>query len=112
MSVAFRVDKQLKSEGLPFRELLNCGGVAIPSNPDAVILDSKALDVRAQSLAKAATNRLAQAVHDASIHLGAVCFPVSSDMDDSGAADGANDPAEDEKSWSRDLAREIVDLLA
>lgn len=105
LSVAFRVDKQLKSQGLPFRELLNSAVVAVPSNPDATILESKA------ALAKAATNPLAQAVHDASIHLGAVCYPVASDVDDSGAADGANDPAEDGKSFG-DLARQIVDLLA
>lgn len=104
LSVAFRQDKQLKSEGLPFRELLNCGVVAIPSNPDAVILESKAVE--------SASDPLAQAVHDAAIHLGAVCYPLTSDMDDSGAADGANDPADDEKSWSRDLARQIIDLLA
>ena len=42
-------DKTKKS-GEPRRELLNLGIVAVPSNREAIILDSKALDVRAEEI--------------------------------------------------------------
>ena len=42
VSVAFMTHKTKKSDNEPFRELLNAGVVAIPSNRDAVILASKA----------------------------------------------------------------------
>lgn len=42
VSVAFMVDKTQKDAKAPFRELLNAGIVATPSNRDAVILASKA----------------------------------------------------------------------
>lgn len=42
VSVAFMCDKSLKDAKSPYRELLNAGIVAIPSNRDAVILASKA----------------------------------------------------------------------
>lgn len=49
VSVAFMTDKSKKS-GEQRRELLNAGIVAIPSNRDAVILDSKALDARVEEI--------------------------------------------------------------
>jgi hypothetical protein len=42
VSVAFMTDKTEKDSNAPFRELLNAGIVATPSNRDAVILASKA----------------------------------------------------------------------
>jgi hypothetical protein len=51
VSVAFMTDKSKKS-GEARRELLNAGIVAIGSNRDAKILDSKALDLRAEEIAK------------------------------------------------------------
>lgn len=42
VSVAFMIDKTQKDTTTPFRELLNAGIVATPSNRDAVILASKA----------------------------------------------------------------------
>lgn len=50
VSVAFLTDKNQK-DGSPRREILNAGVVACPSNRDAVILDSKALDKRSEELA-------------------------------------------------------------
>jgi hypothetical protein len=109
VSVAFMNDRKALKAGAPHRELLNAGIVAIPSNRDAVITHSKALDTRAAELVmdkvdlkdlptgfildgliksieeKAAPppsggnaptgndNALLQAIHDASVHLGAQC---------------------------------------
>jgi hypothetical protein len=138
VSVAFMTDKSKKA-GEPRRELLNLGIVAVPSNRGAVILDSKALDLRAEEIAaekrseaetepcaetyqsdteahteeaetKAPSGTgdgaaLTQAIHDASVHLGAMCYPLQPDEDPSGASDGANkslDPPE-EKSPELDL---------
>lgn len=44
VSVAFMTHKTKKSNNEPFREMLNAGLVAVPSNRDAVILASKAAD--------------------------------------------------------------------
>ncbi|QGJ95323.1 capsid maturation protease [Mycobacterium phage Buck] len=52
VSVAFMNDRGAMKDGTPHRELLNAGIVAIPSNRDAIILQSKALDLRAQELAQ------------------------------------------------------------
>lgn len=101
VSVAFMTDKSKKA-GEPRREILNAGIVAIPSNRDAQILDSKALDQRAVELAlvsdvKAALSpggggdaALTQAIHDASVHLGAICIQMVPDVDPTGTSDGAN----------------------
>jgi predicted metal-binding transcription factor (methanogenesis marker protein 9) len=144
VSVAFLTDKTKKS-GEPCRELLNAGIVAIPSNRDAVILDSKALDEKAVELLTEGTmtadearevvgldkakttgvtinvtprvdmeafakefsdgfkaamgagaaggdKALLQAIHDASVHMGAVCIApiVEAAEKPSPSADGAN----------------------
>lgn len=117
VSVAALTDNSKKS-GTQKRELLNAGVVAIPANPDAVILDSKAaggitvkvtpvLDTEALDAVvatiKAATpgggsdHALLQAIHDASVHMGANCADCMqcaaqaiSDADPTGASDGAN----------------------
>lgn len=81
VSVAFLTDKSKKS-GEPRRELLNVGIVAIPSNRDAVILNSKEAAVvqtgvdHLRSMVKAAGGdaALIQAIHDAACHLGADCI--------------------------------------
>jgi hypothetical protein len=102
-------DKSKKS-GEPRREMLNAGLVAVPSNRDAIIEDFKSVENEgevslAQALSeifvKASTGgnhasgmggdaALLQAAHDALYHLGAVCFPLVSDDDPTGADDGAN----------------------
>lgn len=108
VSVAFMNDKKALKEGKPHRELLNAGVVAIPSNRDAVILESKSMDmatfkaalaalfdsddaVTAVTKAAGGDAAMVQAVHDASTHLGAIC--ATPDLDESGAADGANKAA-------------------
>lgn len=81
VSVAFLTDKSKKS-GEPRRELLNVGIVAIPSNRDAVILNSKEASAvqtgvdHLRSMVKAAGGdaALIQAIHDAACHLGADCI--------------------------------------
>lgn len=98
VSVAFRNVKSLQKDGGPFRELLNGGFVNTPANTGAVILESKALDTRAEALAtKAALSAggggdaaLVQAAHDAMVHLGAVCIQMVPDEDPTGTSDGAN----------------------
>ncbi len=63
VSVAFRVDKTRKDGGIQ-RELLNAGFVAVPANPEAVVLSSK-------SVKAAMSNE--QSIHDAAVALGAMC---------------------------------------
>jgi len=65
VSVAFRVDKTRK-DAKPQRELLNAGFVAVPANPDAVVLSSK-------TAKKDAMMSHQQAIHDAAVSLGAMC---------------------------------------
>lgn len=64
VSVAFRVDKNRKDGGIQ-RELLNAGFVAVPANPEAVVLSSKA--------AKPDMVSHQQSIHDAAVALGAMC---------------------------------------
>lgn len=100
VSVAFMTDKSKKS-GEARRELLNAGIVAIPSNRDAVILASKAADLvngvlRSESKASIPGGgdlALTQAIHDASVHLGADCSCTQclyGSEDPTGASEGAN----------------------
>lgn len=118
VSVAALTDNSKKS-GTQKRELLNAGVVAIPANPDAKILDAKSetggitvkvtpvLDTEALDLVlatiKAATpgggsdHALLQAIHDASVHMGANCAEcmqcAANEMAQdqaTGASDGAN----------------------
>ncbi|MDG3012382.1 hypothetical protein G4X40_19770 [Rhodococcus sp. D2-41] len=95
VSVAFMNDRT-KKDGVPRRELLNAGVVAIPSNREAVILESKAAaEVLAKAGARNSANdsKMIQAIHDAAGHLGAQC---ATDADaDTGEDDGANKAFED-----------------
>ncbi len=65
VSVAFRVDKTQK-DAKPQRELLNAGFVAVPANPDAVVLSSK-------TVKKDVMMSHQQAIHDSAVMLGAMC---------------------------------------
>ncbi|GLP75683.1 hypothetical protein TUM20983_27930 [Mycobacterium antarcticum] len=113
VSVAALVDRSQKT---PRRELLNVGIVAIPANPHAVIMDAKAFGsavtdvlngVSVAAVIKAAGGdavAMVNAIHDASVHLGAECLKSydpdeldddgegvgNDDYDDSGDEDGAN----------------------
>jgi hypothetical protein len=112
VSVAALVDRSKKS-GVPKRELLNVGIVAIPSNRNALIFDAKSftdeaevksveeaakdflLAVKAGTAAGNADGAMIQAIHDAAGHLGAACIVVEVPVDDgdedpSGVSEGAN----------------------
>lgn len=85
-SVAFMSEKQGKDaagKSRTVRELLNGAFVAIPSNREALVLASKALDVKAGARHSTADMAHIQAIHDAAIALGA------RPSDDTEAADGA-----------------------
>jgi hypothetical protein len=161
VSVAFMTDKSKKS-GEARRELLNAGIVGVGANRDAKILDSKALDLRAEEIVKErlesveedpevkapdvikvrvvpeldfeglakqiadAFSRdskapngvgdnpaLTQAIHDASVHLGAMCYPLQPvDEDPTGASDGANrsiEAAETEETPEAETKDEVIE---
>jgi HK97 family phage prohead protease len=65
VSVAFRVEKNRK-DGKVQRELLNAGFVAVPANPDAVVLSSKSVKSEDEVSHE-------QMIHDAALALGAMC---------------------------------------
>ncbi|CAN5628359.1 hypothetical protein BH09ACT8_BH09ACT8_61580 [soil metagenome] len=100
VSVAAMVDRSKKS-GTQRRELLNVGIVAIPSNRNAVIVDSKAAKLFDAGLSAVLSGKsvadaidpveMTQAIHDASVHLGAQCVvPDVQDEDPTGEQDCAN----------------------
>jgi hypothetical protein len=102
-SVAYTERKDKKS-GKVERELLNFTFTGVPANPNAKILSSKAAKTSGSPAGDSPTDTppgesdqdddeempphddLVQAVHDASVHLGADCL----EEDDTGEADGAN----------------------
>jgi hypothetical protein len=61
----------------------------LPANVDAIVLSAKAFDTALKSVL--AGEPLLQAIHDASIHLGAACavFTDDDDMDPTGASKAA-----------------------
>jgi HK97 family phage prohead protease len=90
VSVAFRVDKTQK-DSKPQRELLNAGFVAVPANPDAVVLSSK-------TAKKDAMPSHQQAIHDSAVMLGAMCgaYKYAGDADTKAVLmdDAVVDPAQ------------------
>lgn len=99
LSVTYTETKNQK-DGKPQRELLNAAFVAIPANPEAVVLSSKsAKSEKAEGGLSASGNssqvpkhdEMVQAMHDAAVHLGAQCLNVADA--DTGTADGANKSA-------------------
>lgn len=99
LSVTYSETKNQKGEGVQ-RELLNAAFVAIPANPEAVVLASKnAKLAKAEGGMSASGDNpeapkhddMVQAIHDAACHLGAQCL---NDIEaDPGTADGANKSA-------------------
>jgi hypothetical protein len=96
MSVTYAESKNQKSGGTQ-RELLNAAFVAIPANPEAVVLASKSakLEDKADGGMSASGDNpdvkhddMVQAIHDAACHLGAQC--ANEIEADPGTADGAN----------------------
>lgn len=89
MSVTFAQKKNQK-DGKPQRELLNAAFVAVPANPEAVVLSSKSADIVTKDdgagagIAASGNNPVApdsgahtghpQSIHDAAVALGAQCF--------------------------------------
>jgi len=94
VSVTYAERKNQKDNSIQ-RELLNAAFVAIPANPEAVVLASKAAKLKADGGMSASGDNpavkhddMVQAIHDAACHLGAQCL---NDIEaDPGTADGAN----------------------
>lgn len=86
-SVAFMTEKSGTKDGKTTvtRELLNGAFVAIPSNREALVLASKALDVKAGARHSTADRAHIQAIHDHALALGAV-----GPSDASGSAEGTS----------------------
>lgn len=100
-SVAFLTEKSTK-DAKPARELLNGAFVAIPSNRDALVLSSKALDVEPELKLGARNNandaKHIQAAHDHMVMLGAQCQGGPED------SSGADADAEGGKELAADAA--------
>jgi hypothetical protein len=74
-SVAFMTEKSTEKDAKPVRELLNGAFVAIPSNREALVLESKSFAVTEKLGARTNADdaQMIQAIHDAAHHLGASC---------------------------------------
>lgn len=70
-SVAFMTLPKTSKNAKPQRELLNGAFVAIPSNREAVVLDSKSLAVKVGARNSASDAEKIQAIHDMAAQLGA-----------------------------------------
>lgn len=87
VSVAFLTEPASTKDGVKTvkRELLNGAFVAIPANPEAVVLSSKSLaddaEVKAGARHSAADASLLQAAHDALVAMGASCSPAEADTE-------------------------------
>jgi hypothetical protein len=106
LSVTYSESKNQKGEGVQ-RELLNAAFVAIPANPEAVVLASKAAKVNKAEGGLSASgdnpqvkhDDMIQAIHDAACHLGAQCM---NDIEaDPGTSDGANKSVDEEETSSK-----------
>lgn len=89
-SVAFMTAPATEKGGPKLRELLNGAFVAIPSNREALVLDSKTLKAGARN--SSADLEHIQGIHDAAVSLGADCSTAKSfDKKDADTED-ASDP--------------------
>jgi hypothetical protein len=108
VSVTYSEHKNQKDGGVQ-RELLNAAFVAIPANPEAVVLTSKSAQTgntdgvtpssylkwlneqkAAGTQANPTVQDLIQAIHDAAVHLGSMCDGSEVTDTGTGADDGAN----------------------
>ena len=127
VSVTYAERKNQKNDGVQ-RELLNAAFVAIPANPEAVVLASKSAKIRENVTAKFAEaldavlkdaisgggndpkvkhDQMVQAIHDAAYQLGAECL---NDADaDPGVDEGANKSAETSTSKEVGLPQESTE---
>jgi hypothetical protein len=100
VSVTYAESKNQKDNSIQ-RELLNAAFVAIPANPEAVVLSSKAAEIDKADGGMSASgdnpdvkhDDMVQAIHDAACHLGAQC--ANEIEADPGTADGANKSIDD-----------------
>lgn len=94
VSVAFMSDtvKNAGGESRTERELLNVGVVAIPSNRAAKVLAAKGFDLKSGARNNQQDAAQVQAIHNATMALGAQC------------ADGADDTGDDEGENSKSLS--------
>jgi hypothetical protein len=67
------------ANGDPVNELIGGSFVTVPANPNCRILSAKAFDTALKSVL--AGEPLLQAIHDASVHLGATCAVFTDDDD-------------------------------
>jgi hypothetical protein len=111
-SVAFLRKKDQKS-GTTRRELLNGAFVAVPANPSAVILASKAFDpdhdadVKAGARNSASDSDRLQQIHDLSVTNGAMCAAAKA----APVAPPADDTSGDTEDESPDQAIAAVDAV-
>jgi hypothetical protein len=85
-SVAFMTTKTAKAGGQPTikREVLNGAFVAVPSNTDARVLASKAVDLKVGARNSSSDAAAIQVIHDATVALGATCEEDDPDADEPG----------------------------
>jgi hypothetical protein len=121
VSIAALVDRSQKS-GTPRRQLLNVGIVAIPANPNAVILDAKQFGsavtavLNGESAADAVKSlggdaAMIQAIHDAAGHLGALCVKGYDPDEDDDSGDGVSDDDYDNSDESDGANKSLADAL-
>ena len=91
LSVTYGESKS--KDGAPVRELFNAAFVAIPANPEAIVLASKAakqLDASGDNpKSPARHDDMVQAIHDAAVQLGGQCSANRTEAD-TGEDEGAN----------------------
>ena len=93
-SVAFMTERSPMKDGRQTitRELLNGAFVAIPSNREALVLSSKAAEVKVGARNSASDAEHIQAMHDHASAIGATCAPKSFGRKDADTED-QSDPA-------------------
>jgi hypothetical protein len=106
-SVSVELLARKDADGRVVNELVGGAFVDVPANPEARVLVSKAeftrrldailagepdpMDVVSKAVSDSSDGAaMIAAIHDASVHLGAACYPLEPDEDPTGAEDGAN----------------------
>lgn len=103
-SVSVEFLRRKGADGQPVNELVGGAFVSVPANPEARVLQAKAFGTELDRVIKAASNgdaAMLRAIHDAVVHLGAVCGGMDAGESDdgesedgvTGASDGANKAA-------------------
>lgn len=104
VSVAFMERKAKSKDAKPERELLNGAFVAVPANPEAVVLASKAMDSAQEEDSEMAR---VQAIHDMACEMGAMCSEGNMKSFKTSTPDGVGTPEESaEESAAADTAED------